>query len=210
MADLPFRVRGTEATLRGVGAKVYWAYPTTVVQDTAGLIALYLPAGAEGKDVERKPTPQEFMTPENIRIVDVTWERTDVLMLIVPGEAFSVYLMWEAHARHLDCWYINLQEPIRRTSIGFDTMDHMLDVVISPDMSEWKWKDEDEFQEAARTGLYSPAKIREIRAEGERAIRLLRSERRSFYRKWENWRADKEWGIPRLATQWAVLDLDEG
>ena len=43
-----------------------------------------------------------------------------MLMLVVPGEAFSIYLMWGTGTRCLDCWYINLQEPIRRTSIGFE------------------------------------------------------------------------------------------
>ncbi|MBK7453347.1 MAG: DUF402 domain-containing protein [Anaerolineales bacterium] len=48
----------------------------------------------------------------------------------------------------------------------------MLDIVISPDMSTWEWKDEDEFIESQKEGHYSIEKAREIWAEGERAIRL--------------------------------------
>ncbi len=202
------RATGTQATLRGVGAKVFWAYPTTVVQDTPALLALYLPAGANGKDVERKPAPKEFMAPGDIHVMDVTWERTDVLMLIVPGEAFSAYLMWETKTRRLDCWYINLQEPIRRTSIGFDTTDRILDIVVSPDLSRWIWKDEDEFREAERIGYYSHEQAGHIREEGERAVRMLTSERRPFYEQWRGWRASGSWEISDLPPEWASLDLD--
>jgi uncharacterized protein DUF402 len=208
MPMIPFRRPGTEATLRGVGAKVFWAYPTIVVQDTADWIALYLPAGAAGKDTERKPAPREFLSPEAIRIIDWTWELTDVLMLIAPGEAFSTYLMWTTGTRDLDCWYINLQEPIRRTRIGFDTMDHMLDVVMSPDMVQWNWKDEDEFAEAERIGLYSHEKAREIRAQGEKAVQTLRTERRAFYTAWINWQPNAAWKIPRLASAWNSVEPD--
>ena len=128
-------------------------------------------------------------------------------MLIVPGEAFSVYVMWDAGTRDLKCWYINLQEPIRRTPIGFDTMDHVLDAVVRPDMTEWDWKDEDEFSEAERIAYYSPEMACGIRAEGERAVRLLTSERRSFYEAWESWCSDPAWGLPRLSPLWAEMDI---
>jgi hypothetical protein len=62
-------------------------------------------------------------------------------MLAVPGAAHSVYAMWEAGNKNLRCWHINLSEPLRRTSIGFDSMDYLLDVVANPDRSEWRWKD---------------------------------------------------------------------
>ena len=79
------------------------------MQDTPDLIGLYLPAGAVGKDTEKKPTPQELLSPNSINIVDYEWDTTDVLMLIVPGEAFSTYVMWKTGTKDLVCWYINLQ-----------------------------------------------------------------------------------------------------
>jgi hypothetical protein len=171
------------------------------------LISLYLPAGAVGKDTETRPTPQELLSPDKISVVDYTWERTDVLMLIVPGEAFSTYVMWITGTKNLDCWYINLQEPICRTSIGFDTMDNMLDVVVSPDMSEWKWKDDDEFAEAERVGFYSHEKACEIWAEAERAVKLMTLERRAFYKEWTMWQAKPEWDPPNLSPLWNKMDL---
>ena len=153
MGQKPFWATGESATLRGVGCKVFWAYPTIVVQDISDLIVLYIPTGVCGKNVEHKPAPRELLSADQIKIIDSQWKLTDVLMLIVPDEAFSTYIMWETGTKNLKCWYINLQEPIRRTSIGFDTMDNMLDVVISPDMSKWHWKDDDEFAEAQKLGF---------------------------------------------------------
>jgi protein associated with RNAse G/E len=198
---------GKQVTLRGVGINVFWAYPTTVVQDTNDLIAIYMPAGVIGKDTKQKPTPEDLMHPQKIKIVDTRWERTDVLMLIVPGEAFSTYVMWKTGTKDLVCWYINLQEPIQRTSIGFDTMDNMLDIIVSPDMSEWKWKDEDEFAEAERIGFYSHEKAREIRAVGEKAVKLVTLARRSFYERWKMWQAKTNWEIPILSPLWERKSL---
>ena len=129
-------------------------------------------------------------------------------MLIVPGEAFSTYIMWETGTKNLDCLYVNLQEPIKRTSIGFDTLDNMLDVVISPDMSEWEWKDDDEFSAAQKVGFYSSYKALIFRAEGEKAVRLITSERRSLYEEWKKWQANPEWEIPKLSPLWDKVNLD--
>ena len=66
-------------------------------------------------------------------------------------------------------------------------MDNMLDIVVSPDMSTWEWKDKDEFIEAQKAGYYSAEKARAIWAEGERAVGLITAERRSMYEKWAAW-----------------------
>ena len=42
-------------------------------------------------------------------------------------------------------WYVNFQEPYRRTERGIETMDLALDIIAEPDRSSWRWKDEDEF-----------------------------------------------------------------
>jgi hypothetical protein len=203
-----FKSAGESATLRGVGSKVFWAFPTIVVQDAPDLIVLYMPAGVQGKNVDHKPATSELFSANTINIIDFQWKRTDVLMFIVPDEGFSTYLMWETGTKILDCWYVNLQEPVCRTSIGFDTKDNMLDIVISPDMSTWRWKDDDEFVAAQKVGFYSPEKAQEIWAEGERAIKLITKERRDLYKKWKMWQANPEWELPILSPDWQKLNLD--
>lgn len=129
-------------------------------------------------------------------------------MLIVPGEAFSTYIMWKTGTKNLDCLYVNLQDPIRRTPIGFDTMDHTLDIIISPDMSEWEWKDEDEFLEAQKVGFYSKEQVSEVYNESEKAVRLITSERRSLYEEWKNWQANPDWEFPKLSPNWDEVNFN--
>ena len=201
----PYFSPGTAVTLRGVGSRVHWALPATVVQDTEDFLAVYVQAGAAGKNIDHRPAPQELLSPEKLILADFRWTMTDVLMLIFPGDAFCTYAMWKTGTKELTCWYINLQEPVCRSPFGFDTQDHLLDVVVKPDMSGWKWKDLDEFEEAARSGFYSPEKARAIRAEGERAVRLVLGERKEFYRSWQDWQPDVEWGLPELSPEWDRL-----
>jgi predicted RNA-binding protein associated with RNAse of E/G family len=99
-------------------------------------------------------------------------------------------------------WYVNLQEPIRRTPLGFDYMDHMLDIVIEPDLS-WRWKDEHEIDEAVANGMVTRAWADEMRREGERVIERLEGHRPPFCDGWESWQPDPAWPIPELPAGWA-------
>lgn len=177
-------------------------------QDTPALIALYWRAGTRVKVPGKRFTPQDMLSTEQLGLADKMWVKTDVLMLAVPGAAHSVYAMWEAGHTSFRCWYVNLQEPLRRTSMGFDTMDHLLDIVASPDRSEWWWKDEDEFREAEAIGVYSSEEARAIRAEGERAIKLMQANQSPFCDGWEKWLPPAEWGIPELPAGWDNIAVD--
>lgn len=67
-------------------------------------------------------------------------------------------------------WYINLEQPWRRTTVGFDTRDDVLDVTVADDLSDCRLKDEDELQHAVRVGLFSEAEAESIRLVAEIAI----------------------------------------
>jgi hypothetical protein len=197
---------GESIVMRGVWhGKLWWACPVRVVQDDPGLIALYWRAGVITKSPRQRPTPQDLLSTEKIELVDRPWVNTDVLMLVTPGAAHAVYAMWEAGQAILRCWYIDLQEPLRRTPLGFDTMDHLLDIVVSPDRSEWRWKDEDEFSEALAIGVFSTEEGRAIRAEGERVIRLIEAGVSPFCDSWESWTPPVDWKLPVLPHCWDDL-----
>ena len=148
-----------------------------------------------------KVTPLDVLSTP-MELLDRTWLDTDVLMLLTPGLAHAVYVMWEEGQRNLLCFYVNLQEPITRTSIGFDTQDNWLDIVVNPDRSAWHWKDEDQLAEAVKLGFYTDEKARAIRVEGERVINLVRKNQSPFCDHWENWRAPSDWKIPELSLGW--------
>jgi len=185
--------------------KVWTGRPVTVVQDGPDLLALYMAAGARWK----RPVDQDGrflrLVPSEWALVSERWS-TEALRLVTPGAAHSVILFWTEGFREVRFWYVNLEEPLRRTTLGFDYMDQVLDIYISADMSEWQWKDEDEMEEARALGMITPQKALEIRAEGERVIEHMRSGRPPFNGGWESWRPDPAWPIPELPAGWDVLE----
>ena len=208
MSQFSYWTAGSQIVYREVWqGKVWTARPVTVVQDTPDLIALYLCTGTRWK----MPAPLDGSTDllycklptGNWKLVEKTW-KWDSLLLIPPGEAHAVHIMRGENGEFVG-WYINLQEPVRRTAIGFDFMDQDLDIVVKPDLSEWVWKDEAVLQRAQEIGILSVEEAREIRAEGERVIERIRTRASPFSDGWENWLPPSEWPIPSLPEGWNRL-----
>jgi hypothetical protein len=178
---------GETIVLRGMWRdQIWWAIPVTVVRDEPDLIALYWRAGTPNKIPDRRVTPQDLLSEQSPPLIDSQWVNTDVLMLVPPAASYAVYAMWEAGHTHFLCWYVNLQTPMIRSPLGFDTTDNILDIVIQPDCSAWWWKDEDEFQEAVELGVYSPEHAQAIRAEGEAVIQQMQAGLPPFCDGWES------------------------
>jgi hypothetical protein len=196
---------GDPVVLRGVGfGHLWWAMPATVVQDSPGLVALYWRVGTHWKDTGRHPSGKEILTAGHVELKDMVWDRTDVLLLKDPAEAHSIWLMWET-SHQLDCWYVNLETPFRRTRFGFDAMDHELDIVIQADRSGWYWKDEQPFEAMVAAGVFSAQEARGIRGEGDRVIQKLQSNQSPFCDGWEKWSPPADWTIPHLPPGWDLL-----
>jgi len=179
-------------------------HPVTVVEDAPDSIALYLAAGTplrvrvqlDGSPIERTLSYRErFALPW--RLGEGLWHGHSVLQLARPGDAHSVWAVWdERHA--FEGWYVNLQAPLRRIGVGFETADHVLDIVVDRDLA-WRWKDEDEFAQAVEVGRFTPAEADEIRAEGERAIAAIEARTWPYDAGWDEWRPDPRWPIPERA-----------
>ncbi len=185
--------------------KVWTARPVRVVQDAPDLIALYLGLGTQWKlPAGGRERYLAYQLGGEWELAGSTWLWGDSLILIPPGEAHSVNVMWNNKGRAFVGWYINLQEPVRRTASGFDSMDQILDIVVEPDLSGWWWKDEEEFQQAQEVGLYSPQQARRIRAEGERVLERVQTQSSPFCDGWEQWTAPADWPLPLLPPGWDV------
>ena len=175
--------------------KVYSVTPVRVVQDTANWSALYLPPQTtclwpntpEG-DTIRIPTDEWVLQGG-------PWTSSDVLYLIQPGSGFTAVGFWDDDYLFRS-WKINLEQPMRRTPLGFDYMDQLLDIVVSADRSTWHWKDEDEVVQAQAVGLFTADQVRELYQLGERAVQNLLANKPPFDGDWENWKPDPAWRVP--------------
>ena len=193
--------------------KLISARPLTVVEDSPERLALYSHPGSPYYSATVISGSRNALTPE---------ERVDILMsseppplerrisrerhvltLSPPGEAHSVWLFWTVEWE-FRFWYVNLQEPIKRTPGGILVQDQVLDIVASPDRA-WNWKDEDDFFALAERGFFTREEAASIRAEGERMAAAIESNASPFSDGWESWRPDASWPVPQIPEDWNLI-----
>jgi len=117
------------------------------------------------------------------------------------GDPFWVIRGWDAG--RLTDWYINLASPWTRFPLGFDTEDHVLDVVVADDRSSWEWKDADDLTWMVERGAYTQDQAAQIRRNGEAAIdRLERREAPFDDDSWSSVRIDPAWPVPFMPDGW--------
>lgn len=180
--------------------KIWTGRPAIVAEDSPDAIALYLAGGSKWK----RPFSSDGMPK---RIPDGDWHlrddvwTNDVLRISVPWERFSI-LPIRNEEGGLAYWYLNIETPLLRTPRGFDYMDQTLDIIVSPDLREWRWKDEDELAQAIDLGVYTREQADEIRSVGERALARFLSRTPPFDRDWDLWRLPPDWAVPHLPAGW--------
>jgi hypothetical protein len=199
------RPTGETAVLRYVlpDGRIEIVWPCRVVEDRPDLVALFIAAGSRYKAgpkrtaAEKRARPSPALPPE-----EFVW-RSDTLRLMLPGRAHSVWLFFEPEAKdlRLSRYFVNLEEPFRRTPLGFDTQDHTLDVIVNPDRS-WRWRDEEELENHVLEGFFPRTLADAIRAEGTRVIDEIVSGTHPCLAGWSQWRPPLEWAIPTMPHGW--------
>ena len=135
----------------------------------------------------------------NWRLDRWSWRNTAHLQWVPPELWFSVHAFYDPSDGHrLAHWYVNFQQPMRRTAIGFDTFDLLLDLVIDPDLSQWRWKDEDEYAHGRRLGLIDDALHLRVDEARQRVLALIEAAEGPFAHDWSDWRRDPAWPTPAL------------
>ncbi len=204
------RLPGEQVLVQEIWRGEVWAArPMTVVRDEDDFVALWFPEGTRWK----APVPSPGRSWESSRgewiatclelgewaFVDREWDVT-TLVLLRPGEWHALWVSWR-DGEHLS-WYVNLQEPFRRTSKGFETMDLALDVIIESDGSGWRWKDEDELATFVERGVFDEALAAKLREEGLRIVGRAEQNEPPFDEGWPAWRPDPSWPLPELPEAW--------
>ena len=166
--------------------------PVIVVEDGPELLATYIPEGAPFRfPAGDWPTP-DGRHPWHGK---ERWLGHGVLMLQRPGDSYAIWVFWHGPARAFRGSYVNLQEPFRRTAIGYDTQDLELDIWVPVD-GGWVLKDDGVMEERLREGRFTPSQVAETRAEAARITEELDSGRRWWADSWAEWRPDPAWPTP--------------
>ncbi len=197
---MPRRSRGEVVALREIWrGRVWEARPAVVVEDAPALRSFYIPAGTLAQLPADERGELLRLPADDWRLCEVPVAR-DVLSFEWPDVAHAVLALFEEG--RMSGWYVNLQSPLRPSAVGFDYQDHVLDVLVSTDLRSWRWKDEEDLDEAVARGSFTPAEATAIRAEGERAIERMLDREPPFDRSWEDWRPDPSWPRPAFPEGW--------
>jgi len=183
--------------------KPWLATTVLVVADEPDLLASYIPEGAPFGFPEGEWPTTNGLHPWHGRGL---WEGHGVLMLQRPGDRYAVWHFWEGPEREFAGWYLNLQEPFRRTALGYDTQDLELDVWIPADGGgSWSFKDDEQLEERVREGRFTADEIVAIRAEGSRIGVMLDAGERWWDDSWSRWSPPDEWTAQPLPKGWDVV-----
>jgi hypothetical protein len=193
---------GDPVLLRSIyGGRVRWTFPHTFVEEKDGRIGLLIRPGTKGKWIRRGDDGRYLSRWVTDRPpTDHVWLRNRVLWLARRGDAHMIGVFWDDATDEFRGWYVQLQDPLRSSRFGFDSMDHALDVWIEAD-GTWEWKDEEDFAEAQALGVFTPKQAAAIRAEAERVLAA-----RPWPTGWEDWRPDPRWQLPELPSGWDVVE----
>jgi hypothetical protein len=161
-----------------------WSWLQTrvrVVRDEPKLLATYL---AEGTPFEFPAGPEAHPWAGRR-----AWEGHGVLMLQRPGEMHAIWVFWQGPHREFAGWYVNIQEPFRRSAVGFDTQDLELDIWI-PAGRAWQLKDDELLDVRVREGRFTEDQARATRCEAARITAELDAGRRWWDDAWAAWTPD--------------------
>jgi hypothetical protein len=183
------------------------AIPMRVIADAPGRTVLYqapdtafrggrTPAGMKIRDFSA-----EWVS------MDLVWAGGSLIRLLEPETWQCIDVEFDAAGAFCG-WYVNFQEPVRRTTLGFDTVDLVLDLVVAAD-GTWSLKDEDDFELAASAGQLPHSSVEQVRAAAERMISVVESGGPPFDEThWQSWRPPPHWTVPALPATWAACQQD--
>jgi hypothetical protein len=163
-------------------------YPVRVVEDAGDLLTLFLASGTPLLSPEGS-WPWSDAHPW---AAEGLWRGHGVLQILSAVGPVSTWVFWSGEERDLDAWYINLQEPFRRTRDGIETQDLELDFVVAPDGS-WKKKDDELLDAWVERGRWSVDEIAGIRDIGSQVETELRAGHRWWDERWAAWEPPSSW-----------------
>jgi len=182
--------------------RIEMCWPCRVVEDSERLLALFIAAGSRYKAGPKRTAAQKRSMPRAALPPDEYVWRSDTLRLMFPGRQHSVWLSWAA--RSFSGYFVNMEEPFRRTSVGFDTQDHTLDIEVAPDHS-WKWRDTEELDEHVKHRFYTADLVGEVWNEARQAIDEIMRGTHPCLAGWRSWEPDPAWEIPLVPEAWSSV-----
>src|SRR5665213_1041431 len=173
--------------------KVWTVRPVTVIEDTDENLVSYLAPRTlidYPVDVEHGEKCFSMWLSGDWELRKKIFMPPGMLRIAPHGEPFEVLATVRSEGG-VSSWYVNFQEPLRRTSQGFDTMDETIDLLVAPDFSSWQRRDDDELELATSMGVYDQADARRLRDNCASVERSLMTGTVPWNPGWHDWKPPK-------------------
>jgi predicted RNA-binding protein associated with RNAse of E/G family len=118
-------------------------------------------------------------------------------MLQRPDDWYAVWVFWQGPKREFRGWYLNLQEPFRRTELGYDTQDLELDIWL-PREGGFQLKDDHVMEDRVAEGRFTAEQVAFTRGEAARIVEELERDGHWWSDEWATWEPDADWPTPRF------------
>jgi len=202
--------RGDTILLRfvGHGDGVLGGWPHLVLEDGPNRTVLYQPEGTE---------ILAWSMDEN-RWADSLTARMHALRFIYPDAPYHVTMWYDAgtgvppwYQPHYGSvegrfkgWKVDLSAPHRRTEIGFDTTDDVLDFIVHPDGS-WYMKDDEELTLYTARGIYTTEEAARIRRGASDVQSSIQARVSPFDDEWVDWQPPAGATLGPVPEHWMHL-----
>jgi hypothetical protein len=216
MAGVPFAAGSTVVRRDVLDGRVWTAVAHRVLADDGHQLSLacwpgcpsYVPTTwitwlHDGDDATRKQGIAN-MANHRWQLGAWTWEHTTLLTWIGLDPDFSL-MYFRPLADGTAQWKVNFERPVRRTVIGIDTFDLLLDLAGDATGERWTWKDQDEYRQARRLGLITDTEHQHIDLARQRAIAFVEAHNGPLAHDWSSWAVPEDW--PALTLPAHALDI---
>jgi predicted RNA-binding protein associated with RNAse of E/G family len=182
-----------------LGGRTYWATAALVVEDTDAVISFLTMDGAGQYVADGLEHAARFAALQS-----GSWEMVEVPRFNHArwhhrwGDRWTLGQFWTAAWEPM-FFYVNFDEPYVRTADGVVTRDLQLDIWVAPDLSSWRWKDEDHLADFVAADLITDEVAAAISADGEAIIDALTAGRDPFDVASWDWRPDPSWAPSALS-----------
>ena len=176
------------------------ALPMRVISDSPERSVLYLAPDTRFRSA-RTAAGEKVRDLSHWVSTDLLWRGGSLIRLTEPGAWHCVDVEFGA-AGEFTGWYVNFQEPVRRSGARLDSTDLVLDLVVGTDRS-WQLKDEDDFRQAVTAGHLSSETEARVREEADRIADVLAAGGPPFCDSpWLSWQPPADWAVPPLPADW--------
>ena len=189
---------------------VGYAHTSWVIVDDGDLTALYQPpktprrerngakGGPRGRNMVRGGWDGTHAERE--------WTGDGVVFIHRGSEPWSVWRWIDADGAWSTHFYVNFEQPWTRTSLGFDTDDWVLDLIVAGDEHTVTVKDADELDWCIAAGTISPDVAEVARRSADHMAAVAARGGWPFDADWSAWLPDATWDARPLPVGWAELE----